>query len=340
MNLYNRLSNAQSIKLLEKSGEERLTLSFYKYFKIKNLSIFRNYLFSSWSKIGVLGRIYVAAEGINAQLSLPKKELSNFVSELDQIDSLKGIRLNFAIKNSLKSFLKLKIKVRKQIVVDGIQDENFDPTNVGKHLSAKEFNKILSEQGTYCIDMRNHYESEIGHFDGAITPDVDSFKESINFLDKKLENEKRNKKIILYCTGGIRCEKASAYLKFKGFKNVFQLDGGIINYARQVKKNSDKNKFIGKNFVFDNRLSEKITNDVISNCHQCGSKSDNHVNCSNVSCNLLFIQCKKCDKLFSGCCSIECQKINSLDLDTQKKLRREKKVNRRFFKRQYFKVKL
>ena len=333
MNLYNRLSNAESIEILEKSGEERLILSFYKYFKIKNLSIFRNYLFSSWSKIGVLGRIYVADEGINAQLSLPKKKLSSFTSELDQIDPLKGIRLNFAIKNSTKSFLKLKIKVRKQIVVDGIQDKNFDPTNVGKHLNATEFNKILSEKGTSCIDMRNHYESEIGHFIGAITPNVDSFKESINFIDKKFENENRNKKILLYCTGGIRCEKASAYLKFKGFKNVFQLDGGIINYVHQVKNNNFKNKFIGKNFVFDNRLSEKITNDVISNCHQCGSKSDNHVNCSNVACNLLFIQCDICNESLNGCCSIDCLNINNLSLEEQKNLRKGEKTSKRIYKK-------
>ena len=333
MNLYNRLSNAESIEILEKSGEERLILSFYKYFKIKNLSIFRNYLFSSWSKIGVLGRIYVADEGINAQLSLPKKKLSSFTSELDQVDPLKGIRLNFAIKNSTKSFLKLKIKVRKQIVVDGIQDKNFDPTNVGKHLNAMEFNKILSEKGTSCIDMRNHYESEIGHFIGAITPNVDSFKESIKFIDKKFENENKKKKILLYCTGGIRCEKASAYLKFKGFKNVYQLDGGIINYAHQVKKNNYKNKFIGKNFVFDNRLSENITNDVISNCHQCGTKSDDHVNCSNVACNLLFIQCKSCNELFKGCCSIECQKINNLSSEKQKSLRKGQKARKRIFKK-------
>ena len=333
MNLYNRLSNAESIEILENSGEERLILSFYKYFKIKNLSIFRNYLFSSWSKIGVLGRIYVAAEGINAQLSLPKKKLSFFISELDQIDPLKGIRLNFAIKNSMKSFLKLKIKIRKQIVVDGIQDKNFDPTNVGMHLNAIEFNKILSEKGTSCIDMRNHYESEIGHFIGAITPNVDSFKESINFIDKKFENENRNKKILLYCTGGIRCEKASAYLKFKGFKNVFQLDGGIINYVHQVKNNNFKNKFIGKNFVFDNRLSEKITNDVISNCHQCGSKSDNHVNCSNVACNLLFIQCDRCNESLNGCCSMDCLNINNLSLEEQKNLRKGEKTSKRIYKK-------
>ncbi len=333
MILYNRLSNLESTDLLNKSKEDRLTLSFYKYFKIDNLVIFRNYLFSSFSEIGVLGRIYVANEGINAQLSLPKKNLSSFEAKLDEIETLKDTRLNFAIKHNLKSFLKLKIKVRNQIVVDGISNKKFDPTNVGKHVEAREFNNILSEKETSCIDMRNHYESEIGHFIGAITPNVDSFKESIKFIDKKFENENKKKKILLYCTGGIRCEKASAYLKFKGFKNVYQLDGGIINYAHQVKKNNYKNKFIGKNFVFDNRLSENITNDVISNCHQCGTKSDDHVNCSNVACNLLFIQCKSCNELFKGCCSIECQKINNLSSEKQKSLRKGQKARKRIFKK-------
>ena len=333
MNLYNRLSNLESTELLNKSKEDRLTLSFYKYFKIDNLIIFRNYLFSSFSKIGVLGRIYVANEGINAQLSLPKKQLSSFETKLDEIEPMKGIRLNFAIKHNLKSFLKLKIKVRNQIVVDGISDKKFDPTNVGKHVDAIEFNNILSEKETLCVDMRNHYESEIGKFIGAITPNVDSFKESIKFIDKKFENENKKKKILLYCTGGIRCEKASAYLKFKGFKNIYQLDGGIINYAHQVKNNNYKNKFTGKNFVFDNRLSENITNDVISNCHQCGTKSDDHVNCSNVACNLLFIQCKSCNELFRGCCSIECQKINNLSPEKQKNLRKGEKASKRIFKK-------
>ncbi len=333
MNLYNRLSNLESTELLNKSKEDRLTLSFYKYFKIDNLIIFRNYLFSSFSKIGVLGRIYVANEGINAQLSLPKKQLSSFETKLDEIEPMKGMRLNFAIKHNLKSFLKLKIKVRNQIVADGISDKKFDPTNVGKHVDAIEFNNILSEKETLCVDMRNHYESEIGKFIGAITPNVDSFKESIKFIDKKFENENKKKKILLYCTGGIRCEKASAYLKFKGFKNIYQLDGGIINYAHQVKNNNYKNKFTGKNFVFDNRLSENITNDIISNCHQCGTKSDGHVNCSNVACNLLFIQCKSCNELFRGCCSIECQKINNLSPEKQKNLRKGEKASKRIFKK-------
>ncbi len=333
MNLYNKLSNLESVELLDKSKEERLTLSFYKYFKIENLVIFRNYLYSSWSKVGVLGRIYVAREGINAQLSLPKKKLNSFVTELNKIEPLKSIRLNFAIVHNLKSFLKLKIKIRNRIVVDGILDKNFDPTNVGKHLGAPEFNKILSEKESICVDMRNHYESEIGHFTGAIIPNVDSFKDSIKFIDNKFQNENKKKKILLYCTGGIRCEKASAFLKHKGFENVYQLDGGIINYVRQAKKNNTANKFIGKIFVFDNRLSEKITNDVISNCHQCGMNSDNHVNCSNVACNILFIQCKKCNQQFSGCCSIECKKINALPLNEQKTLRKGEKVSRKILKK-------
>lgn len=333
MDFYNRLSNTESLELLKKSREDRVTLSFYKYFKIENLIIFRNYLFSSWSKIGVLGRIYVANEGINAQLSLPKRQLDHFVYELDQIYPLKGIRLNFALKNSIKSFLKLKIKVRSKIVADGIQDKNFDSTNVGIHVNAQDFNKILSEKESICVDMRNHYESEIGHFIGAVTPNVDSFKESLKFLGKNFKNENKNKKILLYCTGGIRCEKASAFLKNKGFKKVFQLDGGIINYARQIKKTGNNNKFVGKNFVFDNRLSEKITDDIISNCHQCGTKSDQHSNCSNVACNILFIQCEYCKHLYNGCCSIECQKINSLSLEKQKSLRRGKKASKRIYKK-------
>ena len=333
MNLYNRLSNLESIEILDKSKEERLTLSFYKYFKIENLVIFRNYLFSSWSKIRILGRIYVAKEGINAQLSLPKKKLNFFITELDKIKPLKGIRLNFAITHDLKSFLKLKIKIRTQIVADGILDKNFDPTYIGKHVGASEFNKILSEKESVCIDMRNHYESEIGNFIGAITPDVDSFKDSIKFIENKFQDENKKKKILLYCTGGIRCEKASAYLKHKGFENVYQLDGGIINYVRQTKKNNLSNKFVGKNFVFDNRLSEKITNDVISKCHQCGMDSDNHVNCSNVACNILFLQCKSCNQKFSGCCSTECKKINALPLKEQKILRRGEKVSRKIFKK-------
>ena len=187
--------------------------------------------------------------------------------------------------------------------------------------------------------MRNHYESEIGHFKGAQLPDVDTFRESLPIIEKKYNSSKEEKNILMYCTGGIRCEKASAYLINKGYKNVYQLNGGIIEYARQVKEHNLENKFLGKNFVFDNRRSERISGDIISNCHQCGDKCDEHVNCNNEACHLLFIQCESCAKKYDGCCSIECSEINSLPIEKQKELRRGKKNSNKIFKKGRFKEK-
>ena len=126
---------------------------------------------------------------------------------------------------------------------------------------------------------------------------------------KDILKGKEDKKILLYCTGGIRCEKASAYLKHHGFNDVNQLHGGIIEYARQIKSKGLESKFKGKNFVFDERMGERITDDVISRCYQCGSLCDSHYNCANDGCHLLFIQCETCREKFEACCSDECQKI-------------------------------
>ena len=333
MQLYNKLSALERSIILEESGSERLTLSFYKYAHIGNPELFRDHLFLSWNSIEVLGRIYVAYEGINAQLSIPAMYFKEFKKHLESISFLKDVRLNIAVKQDLKSFLKLTIKVRDKIVADGLDDKEFDVTKKGIHVNAIKFNELLKDKNTICVDMRNHYESEIGHFENAFTPDVDTFRESLPIIENDLSKYKEDKNLLMYCTGGIRCEKASAYFRHKGFKKVYQLEGGIIEYARQVKQSDLENKFIGKNFVFDNRLSENITNDVISNCHQCGTKSDDHVNCSNVACNLLFIQCKSCNELFEGCCSIECQKINNLSSEKQKSLRKGEKARKRIFKK-------
>lgn len=137
----------------------------------------------------------------------------------------------------------------------------------------------------------------------------------------------------MYCTGGIRCEKASAYYKHKGFKNVYQLEGGIIEYTRQVNNLNLENKFFGKNFVFDHRRGERITDDVIANCHQCGSPCDNHVNCANEACHLLFIQCDACAEAMNNCCSVDCKEIHELPFEEQKKLRKGKVVSNKIFKK-------
>ena len=333
MQLYNKLSANERAILIEKAGNRRITLSFYKYHQIKNTSLFRDHLYLMWEKLDVLGRIYIASEGINAQLSMPSQNLNEFKTKLDSIDFLKEIRLNVALEQDDFSFLKLKVKIRNKIVADGLSENSFDLSNNGTHVNASEFNTLIENPNTLLVDMRNHYESEIGHFDGAILPDVDSFRESLPIIEKKFAKHKKSKNIVMYCTGGIRCEKASAFLKHKGYEKVYQLDGGIIEYARQVVQEKINNKFLGKNFVFDHRRSEAVSDEIIANCHQCGEKCDTHINCANEACHLLFIQCEKCAKEFNNCCSEECYKINSLSLEDQKKLRKGKKNSNQIFKK-------
>jgi len=333
MQLYNKLSANERAILIEKAGNRRITLSFYKYHQIKNTSLFRDHLYLMWEKLDVLGRIYIASEGINAQLSMPSQNLNEFKTKLDSIDFLKEIRLNVAVEQDDFSFLKLKVKIRNKIVADGLSENSFDLSNNGTHVNASEFNTLIENPNTLLVDMRNHYESEIGHFDGAILPDVDSFRESLPIIEKKFAKHKKSKNIVMYCTGGIRCEKASAFLKHKGYEKVYQLDGGIIEYARQVDQEKINNKFLGKNFVFDHRRSEAVSDEIIANCHQCGEKCDTHINCANEACHLLFIQCEKCAKEFNNCCSEECYKINSLSPEDQKKLRKGKKNSNQIFKK-------
>jgi len=333
MQLYNTLSAEERTALIDDAGKQRLTLSFYAYAQIENPTQFRNDLFLAWNPLGVLGRIYVAYEGINAQLSLPADHFYEFKDTIEKYDFMKGIRLNVAVEQDDFSFLKLTIKVRDKIVADGLNDETFDATNIGIHLKAKEFNDLLEDPDTIVVDMRNHYESEIGHFTKAIKPDVDTFRESLPIIEEQLSEHKSDKKLLMYCTGGIRCEKASAYFKHKGFENVYQLEGGIIEYTRQVKAEGLESKFIGKNFVFDHRLGERITDDIVSNCHQCGKPCDVHTNCANEGCHLLFIQCEECAAAMEGCCSSECVDVIHLPEDEQKVIRRGIKNGNKIFKK-------
>lgn len=333
MQLYNKLSAIERSSLIEKAGKRRITLSFYKYHQIKNTSLFRDHLYLMWERLDVLGRIYIASEGVNAQLSVPSQNFKAFKTKLDTVEFLKEIRLNVAVEQDNFSFLKLKVKIRKNIVADGLSENSFDLSNNGIHVNASEFNSLIDDPNTLLVDMRNHYESEIGHFEGAILPDVDSFRESLPIIEKKFEKHKKSKNIVMYCTGGIRCEKASAFLKHKGYEKVYQLNGGIIEYARQVDQHKINNKFIGKNFVFDHRRSETVSEKIIANCHQCGEKCDTHINCENEACHLLFIQCEKCAKEYNNCCSEECYNVNSLSIEDQKKLRKGKKNSNQIFKK-------
>ncbi len=333
MQLYNTLSARERTELIEQAGKERLTISFYQYAKIEKPETFRDHLFLTWNTLDVLGRIYVAHEGINAQLSVPADNFNQFKNHLDTISFLENVRLNIAIEHDNFSFLKLKVKVRDKIVADGLNDDTFDVTNKGIHVEAEQFNELIDDPNVVLVDMRNHYESEIGHFINAVKPDVDTFRESLDIIEEDLKDHKEDKKLVMYCTGGIRCEKASAYYKHKGFKNVYQLEGGIINYVRQVEAQGLENKFIGKNFVFDERRSERISDHVIAHCHQCGEPADLHTNCANDACHLLFIQCEACKEKMENCCSKHCQEIIQLTFQEQKALRKGQGNSNDIFKK-------
>lgn len=318
--LHNRVSNEELKQLMLQEKDPRTTVSFYAYFPIQNPKEFRDWLYRSLFQLKVFGRIYVAKEGINAQISVPSANFETFKTFLYSIPALKGLRLNIAVEDDGKSFWVLKIKVREKIVADGIEDPNFSMENKGRYVNAAEMNNLLEQQDTIVIDMRNHYEYEVGHFKNAIEIPSDTFREQLPMaVDMMKGNEEKN--IIMYCTGGIRCEKASAYMLYQGFKNVFHLEGGIINYAKQASEMNLTAQFIGKNFVFDNRLGERITEDIIAKCHQCGQPCDTHTNCANNGCHLLFIQCKSCAAEYEGCCSQECKNSIHMPLERQKEIR-------------------
>ena len=325
--MYNKKSIIELKKSLKRESFNRITCSFYKYCFIDNPEGLRNKLYSDLIEQDILGRIYVSKEGINAQISIPEHNVEDFKSYIHSIDVFSDIKFKHAVEEGT-SFLKLKILVRDEIVAYKVPEESYDMNKTGVHLKPVDFNSSIKEKDAIVVDMRNYYESEVGRFKNAIIPDAHFSKELLPKVAEVLEG-KEDKKVHLYCTGGIRCEKASSYLIKKGFKEVYQLEGGIIQYAHDMKENDLKSEFIGKNFVFDDRMGERVTNDIIGKCHQCKTPSDDHKNCKNDACHLLFIQCDKCSEKYNDCCSNACNEFLQLDIETQKKLRKDenKKVS-------------
>lgn len=323
------LSKKEAIEKLENETFKRITVSLYKYVKISDPKKMRDQLFDMWEKIDCLGRIYIASEGINAQMSVPEHNWDQFKKELYAIPEFTNVPLKIGVHHDT-SFYKLFVRNKKQIVADGLTIDDYDIENVGTHLSAAEFNAAMEDEKSIVVDMRNHYESEIGHFKGAITPAVDTFRDELPLVAQELA-ENKDKKLLLYCTGGIRCEKASAYLKDQGFQDVNQLHGGIIDYKHQVREQGLENKFIGSNYVFDERDPEQIGETIISSCNQCDDACNRHVNCANFACNLLFLQCDSCQERTQGTCSKSCQKIVNLPEEKKKKYYQKKGNSKKRF---------
>lgn len=350
--LRNHFSPEDLRARLEREGLPRTTLSFYRYVRLTDVPELRNTLYREWEALGVLGRIYVSQEGINAQVSVPTANLEAFRANLDGREAFRDVPWKIAVEDDGKSFLKLTIKVRPKIVADGLADDAFDVTEVGQHLDAATFNRKMAE-GAVVIDMRNNYECLIGHFEGAYLPQADNFRGAIEEVVGMLKEARDVKgveesalrepqgtsgpqgtdpEILLYCTGGIRCEKASAYLRHKGFTRVHQLHGGIIDYARQVRAEGLESRYKGQNFVFDERLAERITDDVVGECAQCGRPSDRITNCHEPTCNLLMVQCPECARKYDNCCSPSCREIHQLPIEVQRAWRKGRSTRSTFTK--------
>lgn len=329
--LHNRISNdALKAKMLAES-EPRTTISFYKYFHIADPKVTRDALYQLFTALNVFGRVYLAHEGINAQISVPASNVETFRAQLYAFDpALEGLRLNIALDDDGKSFWVLRMKVRDRIVADGIDDPHFDASNVGEYLQAAEVNAMLDDPDALFIDMRNHYEYEVGHFENALEIPADTFREQLPKAVEMMQAHK-DKKIVMYCTGGIRCEKASAWMKHNGFNKVWHIEGGIIEYARKARDQGLPVRFIGKNFVFDERMGERISDEIIAHCHQCGAPCDSHTNCKNDGCHLLFIQCPVCAEKYKGCCSEICCEESALPPDEQRRRRAGRENGNKIF---------
>ena len=330
--LYNKKSKQELIRNLNSETFERITCSFYNYIPIGSPKDLRDNIYTIFESLKIFGRIYIASEGINAQISVPDYYWEEFKEKLKEIEDIGDIFIKKAVNEGI-SFYKLVVKVKKEIVAYGLSQDLYDMNKVGQHLNPQEFNKAIEEENTIVIDMRNFYESEVGRFKDAEIPLVEKSKELLPEVRKML-NGRENKQVLLYCTGGIRCEKASSYLIKSGIKNVKQLEGGIIQYAHDIKKNGIKSKFLGKNFVFDARLGERITNDVIAKCHICGAPTDNHHDCNYDACHILFLQCVECSKQLDGCCSEECKKNALKPIEEQKEMRKNPNniIKKRYFR--------
>lgn len=252
----------------------------------------------------ITSRIYISEDGINGQMSAFKDDALAYIDWMHSKDLFKDVEFKIHYWHE-QVFPKKTVKYRKQLVAI---DKQVDMEKTGTHLSPKDWDEMLeNDDDKIVIDTRNDYEWKIGHFDGASLPECATFREFDQYSQQLETSIDKKTPIMMYCTGGIRCEVYSAFLKEKGFENVYQLDGGIINYGLK----NGTGKWKGKLFVFDDRMSVPISeeekSEVIATCHLCAEPSENYFNCANMDCNKLFISCKKCLEKHLGCCSAGCQ---------------------------------
>lgn len=287
--------------------KERTTMSkiilFYKYVKIDNPQEIMHWQRALCSKNNLKGRILLGAEGINATIGGEDQEIENYIKEMNNHPLFGGIDFKESPGNA-DCFPKLVVKVKKEIVHLGLDPETITTEGNGKHLKPKEVHELLNNkpEDLVIFDARNKFEWEVGRFNDAILPDIDYFRQFPEYVDQNLEQFK-DKQVLMYCTGGIRCERASTYLKLKGVaKEVYQIEGGIHRYIEQF----PDGHFRGKNYVFDSRVTMRANDDILGKCYICAAPNDDFTNCINARCNEHYTCCQDCKDKFNNCCSQNC----------------------------------
>lgn len=292
-------------------------LLYYKYVTIDDPERFSKAHLSFCKELGLKGRILVAREGLNGTVSGTARATQIYMDALHEDRRFADMAFKVDEADG-HAFKKMHVRPRKEIVALKLE-EDIDPNRLtGRHLKPKDFYKALQDEDTIVIDARNHYETQIGHFKNAILPDIEVFRDLPKWIEQHLAGCK-DKKVLTYCTGGIRCEKFSGYLLRAGFKDVAQLDGGIIEYGKDP--DVQGRLYDGKCYVFDQRISVPVNRTdeevVVGHCHHCGKKTDRIVNCANPECNRQYICCEDCEKTYRRSCSDACRRHprNRYDLD-------------------------
>ncbi len=275
---------------------------FYKFVPVADPDMTMRWQRELCTRAGLKGRVIISKHGINGTLGGPIGGLKNYRKEMNISGTFKGIEYKWS-DGSADDFPKLSIKVRDELVTLA-PGEKFDVFNTGKGLRPKEWHKFLQENPDVpVLDGRNDYESKIGRFKGAITPKIKTFKE----IKEQLKSLDKNKPVATYCTGDIRCEYLSAYMKHKGFKDVYHLDGGIVKYGQEF---GDDGLWEGACYVFDNRMKLKFSDKTkdIGQCVSCRNNTSDQVNCANLACNRQIVLCANCSSN-SLACSKDCAKV-------------------------------
>lgn len=295
-------------------------LLYYKYTTIEDYEAIAAEHLEFCKALGLKGRILIAKEGINGTVSGTVEQTNAYIKHMHANPLFAD--MVFKIDEAPKhAFRKMKVKARKEIVNWSMEEQDdVDPNQMtGKYLSPKEWHELIQQEDVIIIDGRNDYEYDIGHFKGAIRPGVETTREFPQWIRENL-SEFKDKKVLTYCTGGIRCEKLSGFLVKEGFQDVSQLHGGIVTYGKDPEVRGEG--WEGKCYVFDERIAvpiNQVEDKVIANCYHCGKPHDRYVNCANPFCHKQHVCCEECEPLHKRSCSTECMEhpANRYELELQ-----------------------